>query len=123
MNFTKQQIINGVIKYIKAEVIDKITDKPLKMTIAASVSMVELNPNIADGIFENDVLSKVLHKDNDGTYNIDVICDIIEKTMNEYGDFPVKIPAIAFISPTEKELNFSASDIKKLKDYIGGNAT
>lgn len=122
MNVTKQQIINGAVKYIKAEVIDKITDKPLKMTIAAGVSMIELNPNIADSIFENDVLSKVLHKNNDGTYDIDIICDIAEKTMNEYGDFPVKIPAIKFISPTEKELSFGSQDIKRLKEYIGGNA-
>lgn len=36
----------------------------------------------------------------------------------EQSDFPVKIPAINFISPNEKELKFSAADVDRLKSYI-----
>lgn len=115
---TKNQIINGVIKYAKTEIIDKITDKPLKMVLATGLSMLEVNPSIADPVFKNSFISGL---EKDGTYDIDGICDIIEKTMMEYGDFQIIIPSIKFISPTEKELSFNAEDVKKLKKYIGGD--
>lgn len=120
MKVTKQQIINGIVKYAKNEVIDKILDKPLKMIIATCVSMMEANPSIADVVFNNALASAVLHED-DGMYEFDELLDVIENTMTEYGDFPIKIPAIKFISPSEKELNFGVNDVKKLKEYIDGN--
>ena len=117
MNVTKGQILNGVIKYAKSEMIDKITDKPLKMMLAVSVSALEVNPSIADSIFNNSVVSKILSGSN-GLYDIDSAFTIIEQTMTKYGDFPITIPAIKFVSPTEKELTFSVADVAKLKKYI-----
>lgn len=114
---TKNQIINGIIKYAKTEIIDKITDRPLKMVLATGLSMLEVNPSIADPVFRNSFISSL---EKDGAYDIDGIFEIIEKTMKEYGDFPVIIPAIKFVSPTEKELSFNAEDVRKLKKYIGG---
>ena len=114
---SKHQIINGVIKYVKNEVIDKITDRPLKMVLATGVSMLEANPSVADPVFKSGFISGL---EKDGAYDIDGICEIIENTMKEYGDFPVVIPAIKFISPAEKELTFGIGDIQKLKKYIGG---
>ena len=120
MNATRQQIINGTIKYMKEEVIAKITDRPLKMVIAFGVSMFEMNSNVANKFFENGIVSQILYKNDDGTYDIEKIIDTLEKTLGEYGDFPITIPAIKFISPTEKILNFSRQDIKTLKNYIIG---
>lgn len=120
MNVTKQQIVNGLAKYAKDEVIAKITDKPFKMALAVGLSMLETNATIADKFFDNDLVSAILGKNDEGTYDIDNISDALEKTLTEYGDFPVKIPPIKFISPTEKELNFSSRDIKQLKNYIVG---
>lgn len=119
MTVTKQQIINGVVKYAKNEIINKIIDKPLKMIIATCVSMMEVNPSVADVVFNNPMVSAIL-REKDGMYDIDGVIEIIEKTMNEYGDFPVKIPAIKFVSPSEKELTFAVSDVKKLREYIIG---
>lgn len=121
MNVSKAQIINGIVKYAKAEIINKITDKPLKMLLATGVSMLEVNSSIADSIFDNDFISKIL-SENGGMCDIDSAIDVIEKTMNEYGDFPVTIPAIKFISPVEKQLTFTVNDIRKLKEYIVGGA-
>lgn len=122
MNVTKQQIVNGIVKYAKDEVIAKIPDKPFKMAVAIAISMFESNTEFASKIFENDIVSAILGKKDDDTYDIDKIGDALEKTLNEYGDFPVTIPAIKFISPTEKTLNFSSRDIRALKDYITGGA-
>lgn len=122
MSVTKQQIVNGIIKYINAEVINKIPDKPLKIALAIGVSMIDKKPEVIDAFFEDDRISKILNKKDDGTYDIGEIIEVIENTLAQYGDFPIKIPPIKFISPTEKELSFSTSDIRKLKDYIEGAA-
>lgn len=123
MNVTKQQIVNGATRYINEEVINKITDKPLKIALAVGVSMIDRKPEIINAFFEDDRISKILNKKDDGTYDIREITEAIEKTLAQYGDFPVKIPAIKFISPTEKELSFSTSDIRRLREYIEGTTT
>jgi len=120
MNVTKEQIINGITKYIKDEVIEKITDKPFKIAMAVGVSMLENNGEIAKKLFENELALAVLGKNDDDTFDIEKITDALEKALSQYGDFPVTIPAIKFISPTEKTLNFSSQDIKTLKNYIVG---
>lgn len=117
MNVTKSEIINGVVKFAKNEVIDKIPDKALKMIIATGVSVIEINPEVADNFFNNPMVSTIL-KEEDGKYNLDKTFEIIEKTLTDYGDFPVKIPPIKFLSPNEKELTFSLVDVSKLKEYI-----
>lgn len=118
MNVTKEQIVNGTIKYIHEEVINKITDKPLKIALAIGVSMIDKKPEIVDEFFDNDKVEKIFNKRVDGTYDIGEIAETVEKTLAQYGDFPIKIPPIKFISPTEKELSFSTSDVRKLKEYI-----
>ena len=114
---TKEQIIKGVIQYARNEVINKIADRPLKIILETGVSMLEINPSIADPVFRNSFVSGL---EKEGSYDIDTISEIIEKTMKMYGNFPVTIPAIKFISPVEKELFFDVGDIQKLKKYIGG---
>ena len=122
MKVTKQQIISGVVKYTKNEVLNKIVDKPLKMIIATVVAMMETNPKIVDAVFNNSIISAMLYEDN-GMYEIDELMEVIEDIMNEYGEFPVVIPAIKFISPMEKELSFGASDVNKLREYIANKTT
>lgn len=115
MEVSKGQLINGVIKYIKNDVLKKIPDKPFRMTLSAAVNLMEAKPEVADIIFEHPIL-----KGNDGMFDIDLLEQVILKTIEEYGDFPVTIPPVRFISPTEKELRFTAEDVKKLKGYIEG---
>lgn len=119
MTITKQQIVNGVIQYVKNEVVNKITDRPLKMLIAAAVSALELNPDLADVIFKNEHIAGIMHRDGD-QYDVEDVFKIIEKTMEEYGDFPVVIPAIKFLVQEPKEMTFTAGDIRKLKKYLLG---
>lgn len=123
MTVTKQQIINGLVKYMNEEVIDKIIDKPLKIAIATGIAILQTNPDIANKFLDDDMASMVLGKKDDGTYDVSTILGTLKSSIDKYGDFPVKIPAIKFISPTEKELYFSGKDIEKLKECItGGNS-
>ena len=121
MQITKQQIIDGIIKYSKNEVIPKIVDKTFKMIVIVITTMIETKPEIITKVFDNSIISSFL-TENDGFYDIEILSEVLEKTLEEYGDFPVKIPGIKFISPEEKELNFTASDIKKIKSYIVGGS-
>ena len=119
MRVTRKKVLSGIVNFVKSEMINKITDRPLKMILAAGVSALEINPSIADSIFDNSFVSQIL-KDDGLTCDVDSAFEILEKTLTEYGDFPVVIPAIKFISSVEKELTFTRQDIKKLKDYICG---
>ena len=119
MKVTKQQIITGISKYVKSEVLNKIVDKPLKMIVATFVAMMETNPKILDSVFSNQIFSSMLYEE-DGMYEIDELMEVVEDTMDEYGEFPIVFPAIKFISPNEKELSFGSSDVKKLRECIVG---
>lgn len=115
MEVSKAQIINGVVNYMKAEVISKIPDKGFRMTLSAMVNLAEARPEVCDVIFNH----PLLHSES-GVYDIDLLDQVLIKTIEEYGDFPITIPAIKFISPTEKEMRFTADDVRKLKNYIVG---
>ena len=113
MEVTKGQMINGVVRFMKHDVIAKIPDKPFRMALSAIVNLIEVRPEAADMIFESPFL-----KSESGMYDIDLLEEVVTKTIDEYGDFPITIPAIKFISPTEKELRFTSDDVRKLKSCI-----
>lgn len=113
MEVSKGQLISGLVRFAKTDVISKIPDKPFRMTLSALVNLIEVRPEAADVIFNNPLL-----KSENGMYDIDLLEQVITKTIDEYGDFPVVIPAIKFISPNEKELRFTSEDVRKLKGYI-----
>lgn len=113
MEVSKGQLISGLVRFAKTDVISKIPDKPFRMTLSALVNLIEVRPEAADVVFNNPLL-----KSENGMYDIDLLEQVITKTIDEYGDFPVVIPAIKFISPNEKELRFTSEDVRKLKGYI-----
>lgn len=115
MEVTKSQLVNGIVAYVKSEVIAKIPDKPFRMTLSAGVNLLEVKPEVADVIFNHPLLAS-----QNGVFDIDLIEQVLVKTIEEHGDFPITIPAIKLISPTEKELRFTADDVRKLKNYIVG---
>jgi len=59
-------------------------------------------------------------KAQNGVFDIDLLEQVLVKTIEEHGDFPLTIPAIKFISPTEKELRFTADDVRRMRNYIVG---
>ena len=117
MEVTKAQLISGLTRFVRTEVLNKITDRPFKMMISAGLTALELRPEIADAYLENPML-----KSKNGMYDVDFISEIAMRTTDDYGDFPLVIPGIPLVSPEEKVLRFTSEDIRKLKDYItGGN--
>lgn len=113
MNVSKNQLVNGATKFAKNEIINKIPDKNFKMVMSMLVNLMEVKPDIVEEFLDP-------MADKDGMFDMDLLENVLVRTMDEYGDFPVVIPAIKFISPTEKELRFNSDDVRKLKNYIMG---
>ena len=120
MHVEKQKIIDGVIKYIEKDVMPEISsDRGFQVVISIGISAIKANNKLLDKLFENDIFKSLANYDDENkTYDIDLLCNIAKDSVSKCGYFPVKIPAINFISPNEKELKFSAADVDRLKSYI-----
>lgn len=113
MEVTRGQLVSGATKFAKNEIIGKIPDKSFKMVLSMLVDLLDLKPELAD-----DFLKPMANER--GMYDMDLLERVLVRTMDEYGDFPVIVPAIKFISPTQKELRFNSDDVRKLREYVGG---
>ena len=123
MRVTKEQLIKGTIEYIGEDVIPQITDdKALQILLDIMVNSVKANSKLADPIFENNTVKTFLKCNDDGTYDLEGSLNIISSSVKKYGPFPVVIPPIKYVSPKEKELSFTESDIAELKRRIERSA-
>lgn len=120
MRVDKTKIVNGLVSYVESEVIPKISDdKAMQIILSIGVNTLKGNKSLTNKFFDNEIIKIMGQYEND-TYNLDAIFIAARDSISKYGYLPVKIPAISFISPTEKELKFSAEDIIALKSYIEG---
>ena len=123
MRVTKEQLIKGTIEYIGEDVIPQITDdKALQILLDIMVNSVKANSKLADPIFENNTVKTFLKCNDDGTYDLEGSFNIISSSVKKYGPFPVVISPIKYVSPKEKELSFTESDIAELKRRIERSA-
>lgn len=122
MRVEKQKIINGFVSYVDCEIVPKITnDKAMQIIISVGANTLRGNPAAADKLFNNGIVAAVAkHEVVDGkdTYDLDGMFSLVEGGIAKHGYFPITLPAIPFVSPTEKELKFSSEDIAMLKTYI-----
>ena len=118
MKVTKEQIINGVVSFAETEVIPQVDDKATQILAAIFVRYVKANTKLVDTLFENQMVKTLLEADENGMYETDGIFQIVSESIRQYGPFPVEIPPIPFISPTEKSLRFNESDISEIKRRI-----
>jgi hypothetical protein len=119
MEISKQQIVSGFTKYVKMEVLPKISDKAFAMIMSTGVAMIDNKPELIGDILKNDMVSALL-SENNGMYQVDTLKNALVETVNQYGELKIKIPGIKFISPEEKEFSFSAQDIGRMYEYMTG---
>ena len=111
---TREQILSGVEKFIVNDVISKIQDRALCIVLDTALGFLKRRPEMLDKWIDNP-----LFKTADG-YDVDMMAEIVKSSLSKLGAFPVVIPAIPWVSPTEKVLSFSADDIDALVAYIKG---
>ena len=119
MLVSKDKIGKGIVKYIRTDMIPYVPDKSMQMILDGVAMFMEKRPEVLDPYIKSGIIAMALNE-KDGMYDIDEAEEIIETLMNKYGGFKVTIPPIKFLMPEAKEMNFSASDVRKIKEYIGG---
>ena len=114
---TKKELLTGIVKFVKNEVVPHIGDRRLKMILSAALYAVDAKPDIADAFFTNPLVATILQVE-DGKYDTDLVFKVIDNLVEEYGGIPVTIPPIKFITATEHTLTFYGGDVAKLKEYV-----
>ena len=119
MQVSKDKIGKGIVKYIRTDMIPYVPDKSMQMILDGVAMFIEKKPDVLDPYLKTGIVSMALNE-KDGMYDLDDAEDILESLMNKYGGFSITIPPIKFLMPEAKVMNFTADDIRKLKQYIGG---
>ena len=115
---TKKELLTGVIRYVKNEVIPHVSDRGLKMVLSAVLYAVDAKPDILDPFLNNTIVSAILQSENRLMYDTTVIFDVLGNLAKEYGGLPIVIPPVKFITTTETMLTFKEGDIEELKKYV-----
>lgn len=116
---TKKELLVGVIKFVKNEVIPHISEKSLRIVLSGALYAIDAKPAIVDPFLNSPIVSAILQGEN-GMYDTDTIFAMLENLAKDYGGIPVTIPPIKFVTSTETTLTFYSGDIAKLKEYVLG---
>lgn len=116
---TKKELLVGVIKFVKNEVIPHISEKSLRIVLSGALYAIDAKPAIVDPFLNSPIVSAILQGEN-GMYDTDMIFAMLENLAKDYGGIPVTIPPIKFVTSTETTLTFYSGDIAKLKEYVLG---
>lgn len=118
MRVKREAIVNGILSYIEDEVIPKIDDKATQIIASVGTGYARGNPKFVDNIFSEGAIKALLDDDGSGTYEISGLFGAMEDSIRKYGGFPVQIPPIPLISPSEKSLKFTEDDIAEIRRRI-----
>ena len=121
MRVTKSQIVHGVTDYIQNEILPQLGgSRSIQIIVSIGANALAANPRLLDAIFGNQLVQALLNDDGNGTYDLSGLVDAVEKSIREFGSFPVKVPAIPLISPTEFTLSLTAEDVAAMRRRIEG---
>lgn len=119
MRVSRTQIVKGVSDYIQSDIMPKMAeDRAVQIILSIAVNAVAANNRLVDSIFANDIVRSMLDDDGGGTYDIAGVADAMQSAIDQYGSFPVTIPAIPLVSPHEITLRLNADDIEAMKRKI-----
>lgn len=119
MRITKEQLVKGFAQYLENDVIPQMSDdKAIQILLDFLIGCIQSNPQMADMILENNTVKMFCKCNEEGTYEVEEIFSRFFDSVKKYGYFPIVIPPIRFVSPKEKTLSFTESDIAELKKRI-----
>ena len=93
-------------------------DKSAQFIAAAGVNLLKSNNSLADPVFENPFVKRLLSPDNSGLYDVDALFAALDETFRQYREFPVPLPTIPFLSRNENSFTFRAEDLEEIKRRI-----
>ena len=119
MRVSRNQIIKGVADYIKNDLIPTMqNDRAVQIIFTIAVNAAMANSKLTDTIFDNEIVRAMLDDDGSGTYEISGIVDSMQAAIQQYGSFPVQIPAIPLVSPREITVKLTADDVSAMRRKI-----
>lgn len=122
MRVSRTQIVKGVSDYVQSDILPKMADdRAIQIVLSIAVNAVMANNKLVDSIFDNSIVRSMLDDDGGGTYDITGVADAMKKAVDQYGSFPVNIPAIPLVSPHEITLRLDANDIDSIRRRIEGS--
>lgn len=122
MSATKEDIVSGVIGYVKDEILPMMgRDRGLQIGLSVALNAVRANDALIDRVFDNAMVKALLTEDEDGLYDIDPLLDAIRQSIDQYGEMPIEIPAIPLIAPHGATVTLKDSDIAAIRQRIEGN--
>lgn len=123
MRVTKSQIVHGVTDYIQNEILPQLGgSRSIQIIVSIGANALAANPRLLDAIFGNQLVQALLDDDGSGTYDLSGLVDAVEKSIREFGSFPVKVPAVPLISPAEFTLSLTAEDVAAMRRRIEGES-
>ena len=121
MRVTKSQIVHGVTDYIQSNILPQLGNgRGMQIIVSIGANAIAANHKMADAVFDNQIVRAMLDDDGSGTYDLAGLVDAMTKSIQQFGAFPIQVPAIPLISPVEFTLSLSADDVDAMRSRIEG---
>lgn len=115
MRVTKSQLVHGVTAYVQNEILPKLgNNRAMQILISVGANTVAANSKMVDMIFNHPIVRAVLDDDGSGTVEVGGLMDAMKKSIEQYGSFPVQVPAIPLICPDGFTIALSANDVNAM---------
>lgn len=112
--YTAEQVLDGFIKYVDNEVLEKM-DLKGKILLGTGISLMMKNASgILQRVPESEWARMIGITDENGMYDVDTVADSLKSTMEKYGKLQLDIPVVG-------RLSFLPEDVTLLKQYIKGD--
>ena len=119
MIVTIEKVRNGLTKYIEQDLTPVITDKGFQFAVTFISELIKQNGSIIEAYLKQPMISLLVPFNEEAKgYDISNLMTALRNTLNRCSVLPVKIPAIPFISPEEKEIKFTSADIDRIEQYL-----
>lgn len=121
MRVSKTQIVQGVADYVKSSILPQLGGaRSMQIIVSIGANALAANHRLVDALLENQIVRALLDDDGSGTYDLSGLADAMAKSIQEFGSFPIKVPAIPLISPAEFTLSLTAEDVAAMRRRIEG---
>ena len=119
MRVNKNQIVHGITDYIQSDILPKMAnDRAMQIILSIAVNTALANNKLVDAVLNQEIVRALLEDDGTATYEVGKIADSMRTAIEQYGSFPVTIPAIPLLSPREITLNLDAADVDSMRRRI-----
>lgn len=110
---------SAVSRYIEQDLAPVITDKGFQFAVTFLSELIKLDTPIIENYLRQPIIASLIPYIEDAKgYDITKATSALKNALNRCTVLPIKIPAIPFLSPEEKEIKFSASDIERIEQYL-----